>query len=86
MLADTSLLIEVFLSIDRRTAWYDIPVTNEQCRLGIREYSFSHKTINKNNLFTLKVCVRAFMLIMFLLKLKNKHCHHRLTVVLSESQ
>ena len=43
------ILIEMFFSLkkDIRTIGHDATLVNDQCRLDIRKYSFSQRTINE---------------------------------------
>ena len=56
-----SLKIEIFffsLKKDNRTRGHEVTLVNDQCRLDIRKYSFSQRTINEwNKLST--ACVTA---------------------------
>ena len=46
------ILIEIFCSLfkkDSRTREHEVTLVKDQCRLGIRKYSFSQRTINEWN-------------------------------------
>ena len=64
------ILIEIFFLTqkkDNRTRGHEVTLIKDQCRLDIRKYSFSQRTINEwNNLST--DCVNASSVNMF----KNK--------------
>ena len=64
------ILIEMcFFSLkkDSKTRGYEVTLVKDQCRLDIRKYSFSHRTINERNKLSTD-CVTASSLNMF----KNK--------------
>ena len=64
------ILIEIFcfsLKKDNRTRGHEVTLVKDQCRLDIRKYSFSQRTVNRwNKLST--YCVTASSVNMF----KNK--------------
>ena len=45
------ILIEMFFSLKKgsRTRGHEVKLVKDQCRLAIRKYSFSQRTINKWN-------------------------------------
>ena len=63
------ILIEQFFSLkkDNRTRGHEVTLVKDQCRLDIRKYSFSHRTINELNKLSTD-CVTASSVNM----LKNK--------------
>ena len=61
------ILIEIFFSHSRKIIEHEVTPVKDQCRLDIRNYLFSQRTINKlNKLYT--DCVTAISVNMF----KNK--------------
>ena len=54
------ILIEIFSSLkkDNRTRGHEVALVKVQCRLDIRKYSFSQRTINEWNTFSAD-CVTA---------------------------
>ena len=47
---DMKLLIEMFFSLKKdRTRGHEVKLVKDQCRLGIRKYSFSQRTVNECN-------------------------------------
>ena len=68
------ILIEIFSSLktDNRARGHEVTLVRDQCRLDIRKYSFSQRTINEwNKLST--YCVTASSMNMF----KNKEDYNR---------
>ena len=61
------ILIEIFFSHSRKIKGHQIILIKDQCRLDIRKYSFSHRTINEWNKLSTD-CVTASSVNMF----KNK--------------
>ena len=63
------IFIEIFFSLkkDIRTRGHAVTLVKNQCRLDIRKYSFSQRTINEWNTFSTD-CVTASSVNMF----KNK--------------
>ena len=63
------ILIEQFFSLkkDNRTRGHEVTLVKDQCRLDIRKYSFSHRTIHELNKLSTD-CVTASSVNM----LKNK--------------
>ena len=63
------ILIEMFLSLKKnsRTRGHEIKLVKNQCRLDIRKYSFSQRTINEWNKLSTD-CITASRMNMF----KNK--------------
>ena len=47
----TKIVIEIFFSLkkDNRTRGHEVTLVKNQCRLAIRKYSFSQRTINEWN-------------------------------------
>ena len=41
--------VKISLKKDNRTREHEVTLVKEQCRLDIRKYSFSHRTINEWN-------------------------------------
>ena len=71
------ILIEICFSHSRKTIELEVTLVKDQCRLGIRKYSFSQKTINEwNKLFT--DCVIASSVNMFINKVSRGRFTHRL--------
>ena len=52
------------LKTDSRTRRHEVKLVKDQCRLDIRKYSFSHRTINKWNKLSTD-CVTASSMNMF---------------------
>ena len=61
------ILIEIFLLTQERTKGHELTFVKDQCRLNIRKYSFSQRTINEWNTLSTD-CVTASSANMF----KNK--------------
>ena len=63
------ILIEIFISHkkDNRTRGHEVTLLKDQCRLDVRKYSFSQRTINEWNKLSTD-CVTASSVNMF----KNK--------------
>ena len=63
------ILIDIFFSLkkDNRTSGHEVTLVKDQCRLDIRKYSFSQRTINEWNRLSTD-CVTARSVNMF----KNK--------------
>ena len=66
---DMKILIEIFFTLkkDNRTRGHEVTLVKDQCRLNIRKYSFSQRTINEWNKLSMD-CVTASSVNMF----KNK--------------
>ena len=66
---DMKILIEIcfFLKKDSRTRGHEVTLVKDQCRLDVRKYSFSQRTINERNKLS-TYCVTASSVNMF----KNK--------------
>ena len=63
------ILIEIFFSLkkDNRNRGHEVTLVKDQCRLDIRNYSFSQRTLNEWNILSTD-CVTASSVNMF----KNK--------------
>ena len=61
------ILIEIYFLKDSRTRGHEVTLVKDQCKLDIRKYSFTQRTINEwNKLST--YCVDVSSMLMF----KNK--------------
>ena len=63
------ILIEIcfFLKKDSRTRGHEVKLVKDQCRLHIRKYSFSQRTVNQWNKLSMD-CITSSSMTMF----KNK--------------
>ena len=68
------ILIEMFFSLmkDSRTIGHEIKLVKEQCRLDIRKYSFSRRTVNEWNILC-TACITASNVNMFKIKVDTSH-------------
>ena len=66
------IFIEIFLSFkkDSRTRGHEVTLVKDQCRLDIRKYSFSQRTINEWNKLSTD-CVTASSMNMFKTRLTH---------------
>ena len=64
------ILIEICFSHSSRTRGHEVTLIKDPCRLDIRKYSFSQRTINECNKLSTD-CVTAISVNMF----KNKVTH-----------